>query len=59
MLNRNNKRLNADIEIFIAMYSGTAIGQAVKNAYENGTDYEGICDIAGIDYSDYEDFADE
>ncbi len=54
-MERSNKRLNAVIERFIDMYDGTAIGQSVKNAYENGTDYESICDIAGIDYADYEE----
>lgn len=52
---RGNKRLNAAIERFIDIYDGTAIGQAVKNAFENGTDYESVCELAGIDYADYEE----
>ena len=39
-----------NIESFINQYDGTAIGQSVKNMYENGTDYESICDYADIEY---------
>ena len=49
-MNRENHRLNIVIELFIANYWGTAIGQEVQNMYENGTSYEHICDRMGIDY---------
>ena len=50
---QNNCCLNVAIEQFVEAYDGTAIGQAVKNMYENGTSYECICDWAGIDYEEY------
>ena len=52
---RRNHRLNVVIERFIDNYDGTAIGQDVRNMYENGSDYESICDRMGIDYADYEE----
>lgn len=55
MDSRNNHRLNVVIERFIDAYDGTAIGQDVRNMYENGTGYEHICDRMGIDYEDYEE----
>ena len=55
MEDRSNHRLNVAIENFIDAYDGTAIGQEVKNMYENGTSYEHICDRAGIDYAYYQD----
>lgn len=54
-MNRDNHRLNVEIERFIEAYDGTAIGQEVSNMYENGTSYEHICDRMGIDFSDYEE----
>lgn len=51
---RSNLRLNAEIERFIEAWDGTVVGYEVKNMYENGTSYEGICDAMNIDYSDYE-----
>ncbi len=39
-----------NIESFINQYDGTAIGQSVKNMYENGTDFEEICEYADIEY---------
>ena len=44
-----------NIENFIEAYEGTAIGQDVKNMYENETDLEYICDYAGIPYEECED----
>ena len=44
-----------NIENFIEAYEGTAIGQDVKNMYENETDLESICDYAGIPYEECED----
>lgn len=52
---RNNDRLNADIEKFIEVWGGTAIGAGVKNMYENGDSYEHICEAMQIDYEDYEE----
>jgi len=54
-MERNNHRLNVVIERFIDAYDGTAVGQEVKNMYENGTSYESICERLDIDYADYED----
>ena len=34
---------------------GTVHGQVIKNMYENGSDYESICEAASIDYEDYEE----
>ncbi len=39
-----------NIESFINQYEGTAIGQSVKNMYENGTDLQSICEYADIEY---------
>lgn len=50
---RPNHLLNDIIERFINAYDGTAIGQEVKNMWENGTGYEAICDRMGIEYDDY------
>lgn len=52
---RSNYRLNAEIEQFINVWDGTAIGQDVKNMYTNDSDYESICERINIDYSDYSD----
>lgn len=54
-MDRDNHLLNAEIERFIEAYDGTAIGQAVKNMYENGSSYECICDYLGIDYAEFEE----
>ena len=53
MGDRSNHRLNVAIERFIDNYDGTAIGQDVRNMYENGSDYESICDRMDLDYDDY------
>ena len=37
---------------FINQYEGTAIGASVKNMYENGIDFEYICDYADIEYEE-------
>ena len=52
-MDRSNYRLNSVIERFIEAYEGTGIGQSVKNMYENGTNYESICDYMGVDYEEY------
>lgn len=55
MTDRSNYRLNAVIERFIDAYEGTAIGQDVRNMYENGSSYECICDYMGIDFAEYQE----
>ena len=52
---RGNTKLNEVIEKHIQQWDGTVHGLIVKNAYENGCDYEAVCDVAGIDYADYEE----
>lgn len=54
MAYRGNQRLNEEIEHQISMWDGTIHGFQIKNAYENGCDYETVCELAGIDYEDYE-----
>ena len=53
MADRSNKALNEAIERMICIWDGTVHGQTIKNMYENDTDYESACDVAGIDYEDY------
>ncbi|GFI48316.1 hypothetical protein IMSAGC019_03643 [Lachnospiraceae bacterium] len=55
MAYRGNQRLNAEIERQIAAWDGTVHGQAIKNMYENGSEYESICELMGLDYEDYEE----
>lgn len=52
---RENRPLNAVIERYIEAYDGPAIGQSVRNMYENGSSYEAICDCMGLDYNDYKE----
>lgn len=52
---RENASLNAAIEKFISTWYGTIIGAQVQRMYENGTNYESICELVGIDYEDYEE----
>lgn len=54
MADRSNHRLNVEIERQIDMWDGTVHGQCLKNMYENGSSYEGICEFADIDIEDYE-----
>lgn len=54
-MDRTNRRLNTIIERFIDNYDGTSIGQDVRNMYENGSNYESICERMGIDYEDYKE----
>ncbi len=55
MAYRGNRALNDAIERHIRMWDGTIHGQTVKNMYDNGSDYESICEVADIEYEDYED----
>ena len=55
MADRSNARLNEEIESKIRQWDGTIFGASLKNMYENGTSYEGICEYADIDYEDYEE----
>ena len=50
MADRSNARLNEEIESKIRQWDGTIFGASLKNMYENGTSYEGICEYADIDY---------
>jgi len=52
---RGNQSLNTVIEMYIDTWRGTAIGQSVKNMYENGSNYESICEVMQIDYEEYEE----
>lgn len=55
MSNRDNNRLNCEIECFIEQWWGTCRGMDVKNMFENGTPYICICECMGIAYSDFSD----
>lgn len=55
MAYRGNARLNEEIERQISMWDGTIHGRSIKNMYENGSDYESICEVAGLDYEEYEE----
>lgn len=57
MPDRSNQRLNETIENMIRMWDGTIHGQMIRNMYENGSDYEIICEMAHIDYGEYEEDA--
>lgn len=54
-MDRSNHRLNEYIEYQIRAWDGTAHGVAIKNAYENGCDYETICEMIGTDYEEWEE----
>lgn len=53
MADRSNQRLNAEIERQIDAWEGTIHGKTIKNMYENGSDYESICEVMQMDYDDY------
>lgn len=55
MVDRSNHRLNCLIEKEICMWDGTVHGVTVRNMYENGSDYESICDVMNVDYEDYKE----
>ncbi len=55
MVDRSNHRLNEAIENMIRMWDGTIHGQTIRNMYENGSGYESICEMAHIDYGEYEE----
>ena len=55
MADRNNKALNEAIELKISMWDGTIHGYQIKNAWENGCDYETMCELCDLDYEDYEE----
>lgn len=57
MADRSNRRLNAEIERQIDAWDGTIHGRTIKNMYENGSDYESICEVMQIDYEDYDEEA--
>lgn len=49
---RDNQYLNFEIERIINQWDGTIYGAAIRNMYENGCDYEHICEAAGIEYEE-------
>lgn len=55
MAYRKNSRLDSEIERRISIWDGTVHGYELKNMYENGADYEDICEVAGIEYEDYKE----
>lgn len=55
MVERSNLKLNEEIERQINIWDGTIHGQSLKNMYKNGSSYETICELAGIDFEDYEE----
>lgn len=59
MVDRSNHRLNCLIEKEIRMWDGTVHGATVRSMYENGSDYESICDVMNVDYEDYEDYKED
>ena len=50
MVDRSNLKLNDTIEREIEIWRGTVHGQAVWSMYHNGSSYESICDLMGINY---------
>ncbi len=55
MAYRGNQKLNAEIERQINAWDGTLHGQVIRNMYQNGSEYEAICEVLDIDYADYEE----
>jgi len=55
MADRGNHRLNCEIERHIAAWHGTVHGYQVKHAYENDVPYEVVCELAGIEFENYEE----
>lgn len=55
MVERRNKALNDAIESQIRQWEGTIHGYMIKNAWENGCDYETMCDLCDLDYEEYEE----
>lgn len=55
MADRSNQKLNEAIENMIRVWDGTIHGQTIRNMYNNGSGYENICEVAGIDYEEYEE----
>lgn len=49
----NEDELRYDIEQFIDTWSGTSIGEDVRNMYENETSLEAICDYLRWNYEAY------
>lgn len=50
---RSNKKLNNAILKHIADWNGTVHGSAIKTMWDNGDDYEKICEAASIDISQF------
>lgn len=50
---RSNKKLNKAILAHISDWKGTVHGTAIKTMWDNGDDYEKICEAASIDISQF------
>ncbi len=55
MADRSNQRLNEAIKNHIDQWDGTIHGYQAKNAFDNDTDYETMCELCNLDYADYEE----
>lgn len=45
--------VDVSIDLEVVTKKLDEIVESIKNMYENDTDYESVCDVAGIDYEDY------
>lgn len=52
---RGYQKLNEYIENQISQWDGTIHGQCLKNMYENGSEYESICEYIGVELEDFEE----
>lgn len=50
---RFNRKLNEKIREMINMYTGTVFGERLRNAYQGGMSYEGLCAMCNLDPADY------
>ena len=48
-------RLDREIQSVIDQWEGTIFGYELKNMRDNGTDYETLCEKAGLLYEDFAD----
>ena len=54
-IDRSNTRLNEEIESIIRQWDSTVYGVQIKRMWENGTDYETMCENCNLDYAEYEE----
>jgi hypothetical protein len=52
-ITRSNEKLNLEILKHIADWNGTVHGSAIKTMWDNGDDYEKICEAASIDINKF------